>query len=380
MAGFIDKDSLKSALTEMVTRGDDRWAAKGSSGGGGLVVTDTEGHVGTSFAGITARGDAHQDGTPSEENMVPVQVVCPNNLINYVSGDSNQSDDSETMFPTDYARFSSQSGKRQVFASSDSAIIFSLGGTFTMSFECELDDGESTGTVYFKTSQYEDDSDAATVPLTDGLVSVSRTFENGQASQAICYIEGGGDFRLWNMQLTRGSTVPDYVPGNCILLYAETPNENDNDLSYFVELPSKGWVASLPNGVADTLSLDMTGSYTWTTRTASSEYLGTNSYTHGVDALSVSGKIDRGQLTVYDNHSNAQTETFSIKSMGYDESCLIPGGSVVEIPDLADVVVKSFNDGGLSTGVIAYADNRFNEVFAQISDLQNAIEELSNGD
>lgn len=374
MAGFIDKDSLKSALTEMVTRGDDRWAAKGSSGGGGLVVTDTEGHVGTSFAGITARGDAHQDGTPSQENMVPVQVVCPRNLIQYVNGDSDYSDGLEILPTTDYARFSSQSGKRQVFSSADYSPIFGLGGTFTMSFECELDDGESTGTVYFKASEYEDDSDAATVPLTDGLVSVSRTFENFQISQAICYIEGGGDFRLWNMQLTRGSTVPDYVPGNCIPLYAETPNENDNDLLFFVELPSKGWVASLPNGVADTLSLDMNGSYTWTTRTECSEYLSSNSYTQGVDALSVSGKIDRGQLTVYDAHSNAQTETFSIKHFS------IPGGSVIEIPDLADVVVKSFDDGGLSTGVIAYADNRFNEVFAKIRDLQYAIEELSNGD
>ena len=34
MAGFISKDSLKSALAEMVTRGDERWGSGGSGGGG----------------------------------------------------------------------------------------------------------------------------------------------------------------------------------------------------------------------------------------------------------------------------------------------------------------------------------------------------------
>jgi len=60
----------------------------------------------------------------------------------------------------------------------------------------------------------------------------------------------GGTFSLSNIQLELGSTATSYVP------YFDP-------YSIPIPLPSRGWVAALPDGTADTLALDGAGGYVW---------------------------------------------------------------------------------------------------------------------
>ena len=117
-----------------------------------------------------------------------------------------------------------------------------------------------------------------------------------------------------------------------------------------IPLPSRGWVASLPDGTADTLTLDGAGKVTWERKTNETTQAVTDGVTGtvGVDVLSTTGQIADGATVLY------KLTTPVTEDAGYIEMPEIPVGAELRIPELDDlgvdyiiplpVVLKDYED------------------------------------
>jgi hypothetical protein len=105
-----------------------------------------------------------------------------------------------------------------------------------------------------------------------------------------------------------------------------------------IPLPSRGWVASLPDGTADTLTLDGAGKVTWERKTNETTQAVTDGVTGtvGVDVLSTTGQIANGATVLYKLALDIPaTEEWG----GRVEMPEIPINASISIPELDDLGV-----------------------------------------
>jgi hypothetical protein len=130
-----------------------------------------------------------------------------------------------------------------------------------------------------------------------------------------------------------------------------------------IPLPSRGWVGALPDGTADTLTLDGAGKVTWERKTNETTQAVTDGVTGtvGVDVLSSTGQIADGAKVLY------KLTTPVTEQRGYVDLPAIPEGASISIPELDGLNVKYRLS--LPTVLAGYED--------RIKALEEAIAELA---
>jgi hypothetical protein len=139
-----------------------------------------------------------------------------------------------------------------------------------------------------------------------------------------------------DIQLEKGSTATEYQPH----YHSTTP----------IQLPSRGWVGSLPDGTHDALSIDGAGKVTWELADAMTNAAATEGVTGtvGVDVLSTTGEIADGATVLYKT-------TPTTEVMGYVDLPDIPEGAVVSMPELEGLGVESWTSDAVARYVRAWA-------------------------
>ena len=167
---------------------------------------------------------------------------------------------------------------------------------------------------------------------------------------AIVYID--------KLQVERGSEATPYEP-----YYLTIP----------IPLPQRGWVAGLPDGTSDILTLDGAGKCEWeladeeTTTAATDGVTGTI----GVDVLSTTGQIADGATVLY------PLATPIHESKGYIEDWPtdIPEGATITIPELDALNVKYFVT---NESISQYAEQWYNRAKdLDIAEVEDAIGDLT---
>lgn len=125
-----------------------------------------------------------------------------------------------------------------------------------------------------------------------------------------------------NFQIERGSEATDYEP----YYHTTTP----------IPLPSRGWVAGLPDGTADVLTLDSAGKVMWEKKTDETTQAVTDGVTGtvSVDVLSTTGQIADGATVLY------PIATPVTEDMGYVMLPDVPEGASISIPELDNLGVR----------------------------------------
>jgi len=122
--------------------------------------------------------------------------------------------------------------------------------------------------------------------------------------------------------LTLGSTPQPYVPYGYVGLERRDSQGVLLDTTP-IPLPSRGWVAGLPDGTADELTVDGAGKVVWDCKTDETTTASTDGITGtvGVDVMSTTGQIADGATVLY---KHTATET-----CGY-----------IDLPDMQDCVLS----------------------------------------
>jgi hypothetical protein len=132
-----------------------------------------------------------------------------------------------------------------------------------------------------------------------------------------------------------------------------------------ISLPSRGWVGALPDGTADTLTLDGAGKVVWERATDETTQAVTDGVTGtvGVDAMSSTGQIADGATVLY-------KQAPVTESLGYIDLPDIPEGSTVSIPELDALGVTYLLDPSARD----MAEQWYQRAYAELGD---AVTELA---
>ena len=107
-------------------------------------------------------------------------------------------------------------------------------------------------------------------------VATSVTFNSG-ANDYLLILLGSNSAPTW-AQLEAGSIAHPYVPHGCV---GVDVTHDGTTTTIPIPLPSCGWVAALPDGTADTLTLDGAGGYVWTLNVKENVYDGSENWSKG---------------------------------------------------------------------------------------------------
>lgn len=248
----------------------------GAKLGDGLAITDgalgidpdpqeSTGAVRGAIASLTAKGWATQDGTPTPESPVPIQVARGRNLyrngFEAESGTFTSGGITYTLGPNGEIRADgTASGNSWPYlggsgAGSRNPAHFKLlqPGTYVASSGANhiqgrrlIGDGEAVETLFAKstppvTFTLEEASLVAVVPIVNSGETVVDLFE-------------------W-VQVESGSTPTPYLPYGDTIGIDITHDGTTTTIP--VPLPSKSYAASLPDGTADVLTIDGAGKEEW---------------------------------------------------------------------------------------------------------------------
>jgi len=179
-----------------------------------------------------------------------------------------------------------------------------------------------------------------------------------------------------SIQLTLGSTPQPYVPYGHVGL--ERRDSQGTLLGTTpIPLPSRGWVAGLPDGAADELSVDGAGKCGWTLQTDETTTAATDGITGtvGVDVMSTTGQIADGATVLYPLATPVTEDCGYIEGWTNDFS----EGCVLSIPELDDLGIKYHIDGAVSTLVHQWYERARYEYEDRIDALESAVAELVAG-
>jgi hypothetical protein len=139
-----------------------------------------------------------------------------------------------------------------------------------------------------------------------------------------------------------------------------------------IPLPSRGWVASLPDGTADTLTLDGAGKVTWTLPTSETTQAVTDGVTGtvGVDVLSSTGQIADGATVLY------KLATPVTEQRGYVDLPEIPEGATLTIPELDAFNVRYSVDGVAPTMARQWYERAYEELGDSIVELAARVSQI----
>jgi hypothetical protein len=188
---------------------------------------------------LTAKGWAEQDGTPSPSYPQEIKVCRGRNLL-----------DAQTFFADLGAAYKTKN------------LQLAPNTTYVMSTTLPKNSGNAANLFVFKTGE------SGSTGANGVWEGQSRTVTTGADGIAVIGYRNDGytDRSLaWylshEIQLELGSTAHPYVPYGCV---GVDVTANGTTTTIPIPLPSRGWVAALPDGTADTLTLDGAGGYVWT--------------------------------------------------------------------------------------------------------------------
>ena len=208
----------------------------------------------TQLATLNMDGKAVQDGTPTPDNPVPIQVLRGRNLLPNTAT-------SQTVNGITFTVNADESVTANGTASADASFTigtatFAPSTTYTVS-GCPSGDGSDTYKIRIGGYSATDDT------------GTGRTFNssifNGLYTQGVNIVIKSGTTvtnKTFYPQLELGSTPTPYVPYGHVGL--EVRDSSDELVSVTpIPLPSKGFAAALPDGTADALSIDSAGKWEW---------------------------------------------------------------------------------------------------------------------
>lgn len=203
------------------------------SGSGASVQTD-----GSGIFGVTGEGFAHQDGTPTPDSPVEIEVARGRNLL-----DPSKFEDNKYQNPSNGSYNITTSDTRWItgLQSVEGSMQYCISGAVP-----------SYAFVVFYNS-----SNTAI-----GQATVSNgTFTTSSDTAFVCFsIDKSAMAFGGPLQLEAGSTPTPYVPYGYIGLDITA---NGQTTTTPIPLPSKGFAAALPDGTADALAIDSAGRWEW---------------------------------------------------------------------------------------------------------------------
>jgi hypothetical protein len=332
----------------------------------GIVVKHSDGSTAGPILSLTAKGRAEQDSTTGK-NLLPITLenLKTMNVAGTWSGNvytiggitfTLNADGSITVNgnPTTTGNIPFYLGKNLADALSD--------GTYTLN-GCPSGGSENSykntlhwmyGSTNNWTSQYGSDPLSFTQTDTRRILEVYIEVKNGYVCNNLVFypqFELGSQATAYE-PYTGGapSPSPDYPQEIRVCRGHEVTGETGRFVDLVVKqgnttlsttpipLPSRGWVASLPDGTADTLTLDGAGKVTWTLPTSETTQAVTDGVTGtvGVDVLSTTGQIADGATVLYKLALDIPaTEELG----GRVEMPEIPINASISIPELDDLGV-----------------------------------------
>lgn len=211
------------------------------SGSGAEVVTD-----GCAIYSVSGEGWATQDGTPTPDNPVEIEVARGRNLFD---GTINNTAPADT-----------GSGWRVTSNSNYRSFYFPAEPNTTYTVSRSVVSGNRFRIYSAQTVPIND------VPLTvmvdSANTSLSETFMTLSSTKYVyVYLANDGSEITGNIQAELGTTPTPYVPYGHVGL--EVTHDGTTTVTP-IPLPAKGFAASLPDGTADALTVDSAGRWEWT--------------------------------------------------------------------------------------------------------------------
>ena len=256
----------------------------------GLEITDTDnlqvrlalesdGTVRGGIVELTAKGHAEQDGTPTPDNPVPIQVVRGRNLFDK---------DNATILN---AYINAYIGNGPIMSdSSNRTVVIPVKPNTTYTLQGSLVAISSDAEDY-QFAQYESEPTYGSTCISGTLFQTTsrtllRTFTTEPTANYIAVkiantAKTDPTATLATIQLTLGSMPQPYVPYGHVGMEVRNPDTDELISCTALPLPQRGWVAGLPDGTADSLRLDGAGKVEWTLPTSKTtgEELASNVYT-----------------------------------------------------------------------------------------------------
>lgn len=222
------------------------------SGSGASVETD-----GSGIFGVTGEGFAHQDGTPTPDSPVEIEVARGRNLA-APNFSASATDNGITYTPNSDGSITAVGT-----ATADSYVKIGPNASWVNIFSC----GVLEAGTYVKRCSFTD----AKVRVGVGVNSTFKTYDNvftlDEPTEVYLgvYLSSGTHINeKFTVQLEKGSTPTPYVPYGHIGLDVTA---NGQTTTTPIPLPSKGFAGALPDGTADMLAIDSAGRWEWTNAT-----------------------------------------------------------------------------------------------------------------
>jgi hypothetical protein len=296
---------------------------------GDVVSTrSTQGPAYGPLASVTAKGHAEQDGTPTPSDPKEIVVVRGRNLVNQATRiDGHWINDSGVIGGDANSCYSDKIPVKVGETYSFGITVF--GSTFKRVVAYDANDSFVALLAKLPINAGKHESGTFTIPINTSYVRIS-------------YAKDDTD-----VQLELGSTVHPYVPYGHVGLDVTADGTTTTTP---IPLPSRGWVAGLPDGTADKLTIDGAGKVTWELAGAMTDTAATEGVTGtvGVDVLSTTGEIADGATVLYKT-------TPTTEDMGYVDLPDIHEGAVVSIPELEGLGVESWTSDAVARYVRASA-------------------------
>ena len=322
---------------------------------------------------LTAKGWATQDGTPTPDSPVEIQVARGRNL--YVpSSDIRKSACTMTLDGDEYVitatgadiylgTYTSNAGVDYNSITHGTLVPVEPLETYTLS----TTDGRFTKcyATFFDSAQ----KSISGTPLvnlnpmkfTTPVNTAYVTFRIGYDSAV-----SGTTYRT-AVQLELGSVATPYVPYGCVGVDVYDGSTHVSTIP--VPLPSRGWVGALPDGTADALVLDGAGKVVWEEATNQTTQAVTDGVTGtvGVDVLSSTGQIADGATVLY------KLATPVTEDMGYVDLPEIPEGCVLSIAELDALNVRYVVDDAAVTLARHWYERARSEYEGRLSTLESIV-------
>jgi len=318
---------------------------------------------------LTAKGWAEQNGTPSPDSPVDIEVVRGKNLLPCTVVTTTNNGITFTVNPdgTIVANGTvSYSYATLILLNAtklQSLPVIGKSVTLTLS-GCPAGGGSSTHQLAATLG----DGGTTTV-LTDDGAGATHAFTNVQcpsAGNVFIRIYGNGrtvNNLVFKPQLEIGSVATPYVPHGHIVVDV---SHDGTTTAIPIPLPERGYVAALPDGTCDTLALDGAGGYEWTLNTRMTTQAVTDGVTGtvGVNVMSSTGQIADGATVLYKDATTTES--------GYVSDMPTVPVHAKLTTDLHDLAVRCCADDGAAE--IASAWGKRYE--SRIANLESAVAEL----
>lgn len=372
----------------------------------GSLVQQSDGYARGGLAEVTAKGHAEQDGTPTPDNPVPIQVVRGRNLVFKTINSANINGAGIIISSGTYALHVATitRGESYIATTADEA-----------KFVCGFFVSEPTiGSTSYDGTRLVNMSGTFTAPI-DGYVAFRST-----------------DSAFVTPQLERGTQATPYVPYGHVGMEMRNPDTDELISCTALPLPQRGWVAGLPDGTADSLRLDGAGKCEWTSETGELDLAGKtwswqskwlswyteyiqNIVTQNADTVSnalcetlaassqsmltwpqsgadnvfaFSDNSGNGVRILARNGSTSATPTGKLlyplatpvtEDCGYVEDWPtdIPEGAVIDIPELDEVGIRYFVDSTVTELAKQWYARANSEYADRLTALEQAVAELA---